>query len=97
MWEIIFGVIAFLVGLYLWSTVLGRIMEIKLRKSVNLPLKLPLNITSLIIAIAILTVGSIFLVGAVYGVLISGIVMLVNIRKLRGEVVESIQKEYGHR
>lgn len=97
MWEIIFGIIAFLVGLYLWSTVLGRIMEIRLRQSVQLPLKLPLNFASLVIALLLLTAGSIFLVGAVYGVLLSGIVMLVNIRKLKAEVVQSIQKEYGHK
>jgi hypothetical protein len=94
MWEIIFGVIGFFVGLFLWSTIYGRIMEMYLRKSMHLPSNLAVCLVSILITAGILALGSIFITGFIYGAVVSGIVMLFNIGKLKNEVIETIQNKH---
>lgn len=96
MWGIVFGVLGFIMGLFLWSTVFGRFIEIVLTKKASLPNNTLLSILSLIIGLVLLGLGSYYLDGFMIGAIASGIAMLFNIGKLQQEVIESIEKKHGH-
>lgn len=95
MWQLVFGAIGFILGLFLWSTIIGRVIEIQQTKKVNLPNNTLLSLLSIFVALAILSAGSYYLNGFVIGAIIGVIAMVFNIGKLKQEVIETIQKKHG--
>lgn len=95
MWELVYGAVGFILCLFLWSTVFGRVIEIQQTRKVKLPNNIVLSLLSIFIALAIIGLGSYFLSGFMIGAIIAGIAMLFNISKLKLEVVQTIQKKHG--
>ena len=97
--EILFGIIGFFAGLFLWSSILGSIfatlpVEKQMVKAGVVPsVRWTKIIVPIIFAAIVLAVTAILAKTFFYGSLVAGFILLFNIGKLRSEALQNFKED----